>query len=96
MKPGQIRPLYLEPRLHKQSVKQEINNHGTCLAKPLHTKQQKKCLADNLHFPTTFILNFGLHRVFEIRRGQIFGRSDRSLILDSPIVRQTFFLLFCM
>jgi hypothetical protein len=41
MKPGQIRPLYLEPRLHKQSVKQEINNHGTCLAKPLHTKQQK-------------------------------------------------------
>ena len=45
MKPGQIRPLYLEPRLHKQSVKQEINNHGTCLAKPLHTK--KKCLADN-------------------------------------------------
>jgi hypothetical protein len=47
MKPGQIRPLYLEPRLHKQSVKQEINNHGTCLAKPLHTKQTKKCLADN-------------------------------------------------
>ena len=41
MKPGQIRLLYLEPRLHKQSVKQEINNHGTCLAKPLHTKQQK-------------------------------------------------------
>jgi hypothetical protein len=41
MKPGQIRPLYLEPRLHKQSVKQEINNHGTYLAKPLHTKQQK-------------------------------------------------------
>jgi hypothetical protein len=41
MKPGQIRPLYLEPRLHKQSVKQEINNHGTCLAKPLHTKQTK-------------------------------------------------------
>jgi hypothetical protein len=40
MKPGQIRPLYLEPRLHKQSVKQEINNHRTCLAKPLHTKQQ--------------------------------------------------------
>jgi hypothetical protein len=27
MKPGQIRPLYLELRLHKQSVKQEINNH---------------------------------------------------------------------
>jgi hypothetical protein len=25
MKPGQIRQLYLEPRLHKQSVKQEIN-----------------------------------------------------------------------
>ena len=47
-----------------------------------------------LHFPTTFILNFGLHRVFEIRRGQIFGRSDRSLILDSPIVRQTFFCCF--
>jgi hypothetical protein len=41
MKPGQIRQLYLEPRLHKQSVKQEINNHGTCLAKPLRTKQQK-------------------------------------------------------
>jgi hypothetical protein len=43
MKPGQIRPLYLEPRLHlyKQSVKQEINNHETCLAKPLHTKQQQ-------------------------------------------------------
>jgi hypothetical protein len=41
MKPGQIRPLYLEPRLHKQSVKQEINNHGACLAKPLHTKQQQ-------------------------------------------------------
>jgi hypothetical protein len=41
MKPGQIRPLYLEPRLYKQSVKQEINNHGTCLAKPLHTKQNK-------------------------------------------------------
>jgi hypothetical protein len=42
MKPGQIRPLYLEPRLHKQSVKKkEINNHWTCLAKPLHTKQQK-------------------------------------------------------
>ena len=41
MKSGQIRPLYLEPRLHKQSVKQEINNHGTCLAKPLHTKQTK-------------------------------------------------------
>jgi hypothetical protein len=39
--PGQIRPLYLKPRLHKQSVKQEINNHGTCLAKPLHTKQQQ-------------------------------------------------------
>jgi hypothetical protein len=38
MKPGQIRSLYLEPRLHKQSVKQEINNHGTsCLAKPLQT-----------------------------------------------------------
>jgi hypothetical protein len=36
MKPGQIQPLYLEPRLHKQSVKQEINNHG-----PLHTKQNK-------------------------------------------------------
>jgi hypothetical protein len=32
MKPGQIRPLYLESRLHKQSVKQEINNPGTCLA----------------------------------------------------------------
>ena len=47
MKPEQIRSLYLEPRLHKQSVKQEINNHGTCLAKPLHRKQQKKCLADN-------------------------------------------------
>jgi len=31
--------------LHKQSFKQE--NHGTCLAKPLHTKQQQKCLADN-------------------------------------------------
>ena len=41
MKPEQIRPLYLEPRLHKQSVKQEINNHWTCLAKPLHTKQQQ-------------------------------------------------------
>jgi hypothetical protein len=41
MKPGQIRPLYLEPRLHKQSVKQTINNNGTCLAKPLHTKQQQ-------------------------------------------------------
>jgi hypothetical protein len=41
MKPGQIQPLYLELRLHKQSVKQEINNHGTCLAKPLHTKQQQ-------------------------------------------------------
>jgi hypothetical protein len=41
MKPGQIRPLYLEPRLHKQSVIQEINNHGTCLEKPLHTKQQQ-------------------------------------------------------
>jgi hypothetical protein len=41
MKPEQIRPLYLEPRLHKQSVKQEINNHGICLAKPLHRKQQK-------------------------------------------------------
>ena len=41
MKPGKIRPLYLEPRLHKHSVKQEINNHGTCLAKPLHTKQPK-------------------------------------------------------
>jgi hypothetical protein len=37
MKPGQIRPLYLEPRLHKQSVKQEIIDHGTCLAKPLLT-----------------------------------------------------------
>jgi hypothetical protein len=36
-----IRSLYLEPRLHKQSVKQEINNHRTCWAKPLHTKQQK-------------------------------------------------------
>ena len=47
MKPGQIRPLYLEPRLHKQSVKQEINNHGTCLTKPLHTKQQQTNLADN-------------------------------------------------
>jgi hypothetical protein len=48
MKPGQIRPLYLEPRLQKQSVKQKINNHGTCLAKPLHTlKKYKKCLADN-------------------------------------------------
>jgi hypothetical protein len=34
--------LYLELRLHKQSVKQEINNHRTCLAKPLHTKQKKK------------------------------------------------------
>jgi hypothetical protein len=34
MKPGHIRPLYLEPRLHshKQSVKQKINNHGACLA----------------------------------------------------------------
>jgi hypothetical protein len=41
MKPGQIQLLYLEPRLHKQSVKQEINNHRTCLAKPLHTKQQQ-------------------------------------------------------
>jgi hypothetical protein len=41
MKPGQILPLYLEPRLQKQSVKQKINNHGTCLAKPLHTKQQQ-------------------------------------------------------
>ena len=41
MKPGQIRPLYLEPRLQKQSVKQKINNDGTCLAKPLHTKQQQ-------------------------------------------------------
>jgi hypothetical protein len=41
MKPGQIRPLYLEPRLHKQSVKQEINNHGTCLAKPIHTNNPK-------------------------------------------------------
>ena len=38
MKPGQIRVIYLEPRLHKQSVKQEINNHQRCLAKPLHTK----------------------------------------------------------
>jgi hypothetical protein len=42
MKPGQIRPLYLEPRLHKQSVKQEINNHRTCLAKPLHTLKKQK------------------------------------------------------
>jgi hypothetical protein len=41
MKPGQIRPLYLEPRFHKQSVKQEFNNHGTCLPKSLHTKQQQ-------------------------------------------------------
>ena len=41
MKPGQIQPLYLETRLHKQSVKQEINNHGTCLAKPLRTKKQQ-------------------------------------------------------
>ena len=40
MKHEQIRPLYLEPRLHKQSVKQETHNHGTCLAKPLRTKQQ--------------------------------------------------------
>jgi hypothetical protein len=38
MKTGQIRPLYLEPRLHKQSVKQEINKNlklvptnGNCL-----------------------------------------------------------------
>ena len=45
MKPGQIRPLYLEPRLHKKYVKQEINNHGTCLAKPLHTNNPK--MADN-------------------------------------------------
>ena len=42
MKPGQIRPLYLEPRLHKQSVKQEINNHGTCFAKPLYTLKKQK------------------------------------------------------
>jgi hypothetical protein len=42
MKPGQIRPLYLEPRLHKQSVKQKINNHGTCLARPLHTLYTQK------------------------------------------------------
>ena len=41
MKHEQIRLLYLEPRLHKQSVKQETHNHGTCLAKPLHTKQQQ-------------------------------------------------------
>ena len=41
MKHEQIRPLYLEPRLHKQSVKQETHNHRTCLAKPLHTKQQQ-------------------------------------------------------
>ena len=34
--------LYLEPRFHKQFLKQKINNHGTCLAKPLHTKQQKR------------------------------------------------------
>ena len=41
MKHEQIQPLYLEPRLHKQSVKQETHNHVTCLAKPLHTKQQQ-------------------------------------------------------
>jgi alpha-D-ribose 1-methylphosphonate 5-triphosphate synthase subunit PhnH len=45
MKPGQIRPLYLEPRLHKQSVKQEINHHGTCLV--ITYKTTTKCLADN-------------------------------------------------
>jgi len=28
------------------------------------------------------------------RRGQIFGKSDRNLILGGPIVRQTFFFVF--
>jgi hypothetical protein len=96
MKPGQIRPLYLEPRLHKQSVKQEINfkeTNGNKIAYITHSEYTLTNQTPNqvirrilflLHFPTTFILNFGLHRVFEIRRGQIFGRSDRSLILDSP------------
>ena len=41
MKHGQIRQLYLESRLYKQSVKQETHNYATCFAKPLHTKQQQ-------------------------------------------------------
>jgi hypothetical protein len=43
MKPGQIRPLYLEPWLHMQSVQQEIN----MLGKAITYKATHKCLADN-------------------------------------------------
>jgi hypothetical protein len=57
MKPGQIRPLYLEPRLHKQSVKQKINNHGTCLARPLHTLYTQKNVWQTIGPPSMRLLS---------------------------------------
>ena len=46
--------------------------------------------ADPLSIPSEFLIFIGPSD----RRGQIFGRSDRSLILGGPIVRQTFFCFF--
>jgi hypothetical protein len=88
MKHGQIRPLYLEPRLHKQSVYNIAWAHfasrfydfsiGFFLCYiTMWVKKDQICFMYNIYIYQEFLKFVGPLD----RRGQIFGRSDRSLIL---------------